>query len=373
MIKRRTLRKLQDLGRFLLLLPAFALYMAEPVQAKDEGVYSVRGVRVDATAETAAAAQKVALAEGQIIATGRLLKRVTPLERHGDLPALDSAYVANLVQSMEVASEKRSSTRYLAELVFNFRRGAVRRLLRNLGIPFSETMSKPVLILPIYERAGAPNLWDDPNPWRDAWRGIDSANRFVPLVVPEGGLHDMGAISVDQAVNADASRLAAIAGRYRIETVVIVHAVQRRNLSRGTLQLDVAIQRFSKTEDSTVIESFEGDPGETEADLLDQAASGVASLIEESWKRATRLGTSERGPLSVHLALESLADWISYKKRLEAIAAIDHVELRELTRKSAQVLLHHLGDESALRVALTQSDLSLAQEDGFWVLKSLKK
>ena len=373
MIKRRIRQIIQNPGRILLFLPVLALLVPALAQAKDEGVYSVRGVMVDATAETAAAAQKIALAEGQIIATGRLLKRVTPLERHGDLPALDSAYVANLVQSMEVASEKGSSTRYLAELVFNFRRGAVRSLLRNLGIPFSETMSKPVLILPIYERAGAANLWDDPNPWRDAWRGIDSTNRFVPLVVPEGGLHDMGAISVDQAVNADALRLAAIAARYKIETVVIVHAVQRRNLANGTLQLDVAIQRFSKSEDSTVIESFEGKPGETEADLLEQSAFGVASLIEESWKRATRLGTSERGPLSVHLELKGLANWISFKKRLEGIAAIDHVELRELTRKSAQVLLHHLGDESALLVALTQSDLSLTQEDGFWVLKSIKK
>jgi hypothetical protein len=339
---------------------------------KIKSVYSVRGVKVDANADTAAAAQKIALAEGQNIAAERLLKRITPLSRHADLPEADSAYVANLVQSMEVSSEKRSSTRYLADLVFNFRRGAVRRLLRNLGIPFSETMSKPVLVLPVYDRAGAANLWDDPNPWRDAWRGIDNSNRFVPLIVPEGGLHDMGAISVDQAVNADAGRLAAIAARYKVETVIIVHAVQRRNLASGTDQLNVAIQRFSSSEDSTVVETFEGKVGETLADLLGNAAYGVASLIEENWKRATRLGFSERGPLSVHLKLSDLADWVMLKRRLEAIAAVDQVELRELTRNSAQVFLHHLGDEHALMVALTQSDLSLKQEEGFWVLQATK-
>ena len=341
--------------------------------ALDKTVYSVRGIKVDANADTAAAAQKIALAEEQIIATERLLKRITPLDRHADLPELDNAYVTNLVQSMEVSSEKRSSTRYLAELVINFRRSAVRRLLRNLAIPFSETMSKPVLILPVLERAGAANLWDDPNPWRDAWRGLDNSDRFVPLIVPEGGLHDMGSISVDQAVNADEARLAAIAARYKVGTVIIVHAIQQRNLAGGTDQLNVSIQRFSKTEDSTLIESFEGKVGETIADLLTTSANGVATLIEESWKKATRLGFTGRAPLSVRLELTGLADWINLRKRLESIAAVDQIELRELNRKSAQVLLHHLGDESALRVALTQSDLTLKQEDGFWVLRAVHK
>ncbi|MBT3701376.1 MAG: DUF2066 domain-containing protein [Alphaproteobacteria bacterium] len=364
---------------FLLFLSVMGLFfvlqnVSAQAQAVDmvKSVYSVRGVKVDANADTAAAAQKIALADGQNIAAEKLLKRITPLNRHADLPEADSSYVSNLVQSMEVLSEKRSSTRYLAELVFNFRRGAVRRLLRNLAIPFSETMSKPVLILPIYDRAGAANLWDDPNPWRDAWQNMDNSNRFVPLIVPKGGLHDMGAISVDQAVNADAGRLAAIAARYEVETVIIVHAIQRRNLASGTDQLNVAIQRFSSTEDSTVIESFKGKAGETLADLMENAASGVASLIEENWKLATRLGFSERGPLSVHLKLSNLADWITLKRRLESIAAVDQVELRELTRNSAQVFLHHLGDESALMVALTQSDLSLKQEEGFWVLQATK-
>jgi hypothetical protein len=379
MTERRTLPRkttLKLLCKYCCVLLISAFLPIEPALAQSgsqiKTVYSVGGVKVDASADTAAAAQKIALAEGQNIAAERLLKRITPLNRHGDLPSADSSYVSNLVQSMEVSSEKRSSTRYLAELVFNFRRGAVRRLLRDLGIPFSETMSKPVLVLPIYERAGAANLWDDPNPWREAWRGVDNSNRFVPLIIPEGGLHDMGAISVDQAVNADASRLTAIAARYKAETVIIVHAVQRRNLAGGTDLLDVAIQRFSDTEDSTVIESFESTVGEPLANLLEKAALGVASLIEENWKLATRLGFSERGPLSVRLKLQTLADWITLKRRLEAIPAVDQVELRELTRQSAQVFLHHLGDESALRVALTQSDLSLKKEDGFWVLRASK-
>jgi hypothetical protein len=372
MLLRRTKQMFTGRPGFAFIVGLMCLALADVSVAETDSVYAVKGVKVDATADTAAAAQKIALAEGQLIATERLLRRITPLNRHNDLPGLDNAYVANLIQSMEVSSEKRSSTRYLADLVINFRRGAVRRLLRNLGIPFSETMSKPVLILPIYEKAGAANLWDDPNPWRDAWRGIDSDNRFVPLFVPEGGLHDMGAISVDQAVNADASRLAAIAARYKVETVVIVHAVQKRNLAKGTEQLDVAIQRFSASEDSTLIESFEGKVQETVAELLDKAAAGVASLIEENWKRATRLGFSNRGPLSVRLKLKDLGDWISLRRKLEAIPAVDHIELREMSRKSAQVLLHHLGDESALRVAFTQSDLSLGQEDGFWVLKNAK-
>ncbi len=342
-------------------------------QATAQTVYTVAGVEVDANAETAAAARNIALANGQREAVRRLLRRLTPRSRHEQLPVLDLAESTPLVASMEIQEEKRSTTRYLANLKFHFNKNSVRRLLRQSAIPFSETPSKPALVLPIYESAGARNLWDEPNPWRAAWRGVDVRDRFVPLVVPRGDLADVGTISVDQALQNDPDRIRAIALRYDVEDVVIVHGVMTQDLSAGVPRLSVTVRRMGPAADSTIVESFTGASRGAMAELLTFAAKEIAATIEEDWKHATRLEFGDQGRLSVSAPLSGLGDWITLRKRLNDAAAIEHVELRELTRRRAWIIVHHLGDPESLSVALSQRDLSLVQEEGFWIVRMSDK
>ena len=342
-----------------------------PAQA--QSVYTVDNVSVDATDQTAAAARDIALAAGQKDAAVRLLRRLTPKSHHTLLPELGAERIARLIASMEILSEKRSSTRYLADLSFNFKKENVRRLLQNLNIPFSETISKPVLVLPILEAAGATNLWDEPNPWRDAWRGIDPIDRFVPLIVAGGDLADVATISVEQAVANDLDRIAAIAKRYKVDDVILVHAVLVQDLAAGIPRLTVTVQRIGPTVDSTVIESFAGTSRHAVGELLAESALAIAEGIEEKWKRATRLEFSEKSRLSVQVPLADLHEWIIIRKRLIEVAAVQHIEIREMTRTSTQVVLHHLGDPHALSVALAQRNLSLTKEDDFWIVRRMNK
>ncbi len=353
---------------FLVLV--LGLVLVSPVRAKS--VYTVDDVTVDATDKTAAAARDVALVAGQRDAVVRLLMRLTPASHHALLPELGGERIARLIASMEIQSEKSSSIRYLADLTFNFKKDAVRRLLRNLNIPFSETRSKPVLVLPIYETAGATNLWDEPNPWRDAWRGIDPLDRFVPLIVASGDLTDVGLISVDQAVANDLERIAAIAKRYQVDDVVLVHAQLAQNLATGIPVLTVTVQRIGPAVDSTVISRFSGTSRHAVKTLMTESAKAIARNIEESWKRATRLEFTDKGRLSVRVPLSDLHQWIDVRARLMDAAAIRRIELRELTRTFAQIELYHFGDPEALSVALAQRNLLLAREDEFWVVRPIK-
>jgi len=345
-----------------------ALFVA-PVQA--QGVYTVDDVTVDATDKTAAAAREVALTIGQRDATVRLLTRLTPSSHHALLPELGAERIARLIASMEIQSEKRSTTRYLADLTFNFKKEAVRRLLRNLNIPFSETLSKPVLVLPIFETAGATNLWDEHNPWRDAWRGIDPLDRFVPLTVASGDLTDVGLISVDQAVANDLERIAAIAERYKVDDVVLVHAVLVQDLAAGIPVLTVTVQRIGPAVDSTVITRFSGTSRHAVDALMTDSARAIARTIEENWKRATRLEFTDEGRLSVRVPLSDLHQWIDVRARLKDAAAIKRVEVREMTRTFVQIELYYFGGPEALSVALAQRNLLLAREDEFWVVRAI--
>ena len=176
-------RPLSAFAAFSLMFLPFMEGQTARAQARD--VFEIKGVAVDVTADNAAVAREQALAEGERIAYGRLLGRLVPIAEQHRLPDLGPGEVVRLVKDLSVAEEKTSAVRYLGKLDIRFKGEEVRRLLIDHGIPFAETPSKPVLVLPVYQAAGALLLFDDPNPWRDAWGKGVAGDGLVPLPLPK--------------------------------------------------------------------------------------------------------------------------------------------------------------------------------------------
>ncbi len=153
--------------------PAFSLRSA----GANSHVFTVTGVAVDVTADTAAAAREAAHAEGHVKALDKLLARLLPGDELSLVRPLKPAEILAYVQDFSVANERTSDVRYLAELTFRFRPEAVRELLRANGLKHAETMSKPVVVLAIFGVEGAAVLWGEGNPWLAAWAARPPAER----------------------------------------------------------------------------------------------------------------------------------------------------------------------------------------------------
>lgn len=350
-------------GRWALVAAAWgALVLGAAVPAgAAEDVFTVRAVAVDVTADTAAAARTRALAEGQSAALRRLLSRLTLAADWSRLPAVGEGDVAALVQALEVDREKVLPTRYVAALNVRFRADAVRALLRDHGIAFSETVSKPVVVLPLYAAEGSVILWEEPNPWRAAWlAGPEGADRLVPLVVPIGDLTDIVAVRADTALAGDAEPLLALARRYEAGDVLIAQA------SPGTAGLDLTLRRVM-ARGGVVIDSVSlaGAP----AELFAAAVAAVSDRLEEEWKQATVARGDAAGRLSARVALSSLDDWLTIRERLRRTPAVSAVELGALRTNDAQVILHFFGAPQQIVLAVEQQELSLEIVDGFWLLR----
>src|SRR5690348_8790050 len=167
------MRRLHRAARHLVLVLVLAAASAAPAaraqNASPTDIFTVANVPVDATAKSAAAAREAARIDGQRRAFRTLLERLTLAADRNRLPRLSDARITDMIRDFEVANERRSTVRYLADYTFRFRPDQVRQVLRNAGIPFAETISKPVTVLPILTQGSSSVLWDDPNPWRDAW------------------------------------------------------------------------------------------------------------------------------------------------------------------------------------------------------------
>ncbi|MGH7014630.1 MAG: DUF2066 domain-containing protein [Stellaceae bacterium] len=333
-------------------------------------VYTVANVPVDATAASADAAREKARIDGENQAYRILLARLTRTSDASRLPPANDATLNDLVQGFEVANERHSTVRYLANYTFHFRANAVRQLLRAAGVPFAETPSKPLVVLAVFDSGGTVALWEDPNPWRTAWNERNAPAGLVPLVMPFGGAEDIAAIDAKTALSGDATALAAISQRYDGDDVLAAQATVGNG---GAPHETVAVSatRFSPASDAapqTWSQSYTLAAGEDEAALLARAVAGTVAQIEDAWKAANILDLSQVATLTASVPIAALQDWVTVSRRLGAIPAVQKTDLVAIDRQHAQIAIHYVGDLTQLRLALAQKDLDLSGDAPDFVL-----
>tara|TARA_R110000868_G_scaffold1844_20_gene14732 strand:+ start:16213 stop:17538 length:1326 start_codon:yes stop_codon:yes gene_type:complete len=342
--------------------------------AQVENVYTVAGVAVDRTAETASIAREQAIAAGHRQAFDRLLARIVPAVQRARLPAVVQRDIVPLVLSFEIEEEKRSSVRYLGKLTFRFRRMDVRGFLQANGVGFAETRSKPVLLLPVFEFAGAKLLWDDPNPWFAAWNDIPPSDGLVPVRLPVGDLADVRDISAEQAAAGVEEQFSLIAERYGASAVLVAQASQGVDAATGDRVLNVSTRYFGGTSaNRTSVRSFVYGEADTDEAVIARAAQEIAVQIEEDWKQENLIRFDNLNSLVADIALSELRQWVEMRERLRKIAFIQHWQLVAVSRRKASVRLTYYGDPEQLRIALVQRDLVLEQGAVNWSLRELRE
>ncbi len=329
------------------------------------GPFTVGDVSVDASGSSAQQAQARALATGQSIALSRLYKKLTLESDHAQLPAVEAGDVERLVRSYEVARERHSSQRYIADLTVHFDPDGVRRALRSAHIPFAETESPSRLVLPLLESDGALRLWEDPNPWRDAWHGIGWRHHLVNLVLPYGELEDLTTVSAEQARNGDANALSAIAGRYNARETLV--ALARLESGGG---VGVTATRHVGDE-STIVFSRHIAAVPNTAATLRQAALTMAETLESDWKLANLVDFSSLSTLNVSTRLTGLENWLSIRRRFDSMSQLAGTQIVSLSRSEAQLTLRYYGALGSLSDALDSRGLSLIDDgSGGWRIET---
>jgi hypothetical protein len=330
--------------------------LAEPVLAAPEDAYAVSGIAVDATAASAAAARDKAIADGQREAFKQLIQRLVAKDAVKRVPTMPDPALTAMVDDFAVEEEHSSSVRYIARLNFRFRRDAVRQFLLNAGVPFAEERSKPIVVLPVWSGAQPPVLWEDPNPWREAFAQKERGEGLVPFIVPLGDVEDLTAISAERALNADPAALAAIAERYQGEEVLIAQATPEGE------QISVVTRRFRG---GTLVST-----DQVRASDLNAAVDAVTAPIEAAWKEQNLIGGGGVQTLTLTIPVNDLKDWTEIRGRLRSVSSLRTMSVLSLSRSAASVEITYAGDQRQLQLALAQRDLTLSQDQtGGWVLQ----
>ncbi|MBX3494384.1 MAG: DUF2066 domain-containing protein [Parvibaculum sp.] len=326
--------------------------IAAPAFAND--IFTVRGIAVDRTADTATAARAAAQAEGQRLALAEVMKKLTLPEDWGALPEVDEATAQGAVRGFQVANERTSATRYIAEMIVSFQPEAVRRMLRGANIPFGETQARPAVLLPILRRDDRRILWDDDNPWRGAWASLDLVNAMTPLVLPLGDIAEINSVTPDVALSSDENAQAALnemAANYGAADVVVAEAV----LSGG--RLDVTLATRGAAASAPIRQSFSG---ADEAEMMRNAARTMLDAMALQWKRQIIVRDTSLHTLTASASFASLEEWERIRNSLTTAPLVQGLEVLGISSNGAELRISYKGSADMLSLSLLQRNVQLA-------------
>jgi hypothetical protein len=365
---------------FALLMLVFAI--PPPTAGAQDDPYTAT-VTVDATSDSAAKARDIARVDGARRALNAVVEKLAGGPGKSKPLKLSDNQVTDLVASFEVANEKMSAVRYTADYTYRFKPGDVAKVMQGAGIAMGGDAGstagagaaplaggKSVVVLPVYQTGDAALLWDDPNPWREAWAHRPAGGAGASLLVPLGDVSDLAAIDANRARSGDSGALAAIAKKEGTDDVLVMIATLRAGDKPG---LDVAVRRYRAGKFVDVhFDSIDAQPNEADVDLCLRAADVIAADLDNGWKNAKGSpGGDQQGSVTVVAAITGLDDWIKLRDRLAAISAVRKLEVKALSRQEATIEIQYIGGMDQLKASLGAAKLDLQGGDPIWRLSRL--
>ena len=335
------------------ILAAFALVLvaARPAGAQDT-LYTVNGVHVDSTAASSGEASNEAIAQGRAKAFQILFRRLTRQADWSRQPPLDSAALLRLSRGTTITNERRSTTRYTADVTYMFNPTAVQRALRAAQIAFSQVQAKPILVIPM-----SPGV--SHGPWSQALISPAFRDSQVPFTVlaPEDDA-SLAAMNFDAATWNDVSQVAI---KNHVSEVALVQAVYAGGkMTVNVRRLGVSEQPVKTSVDVPVLQ--------TVGTTYPVAAQAAVRTIEDMWKTRSSIDFTQRGRLTADVRIASLAQWGEIQSSLAAVGNVTSMNVTAMDIGYARVNLTYQGGLDQLREAFAGAGLTLSNHGGQWTL-----
>jgi hypothetical protein len=376
----RRVKRRAGVAGLRLLLPFFVVVNpAGSMGLAADSLYDVAKLSVDTTAENAVAARTEGMAEAEMRAVKIVLQRLLPSSAQDQIPEFSKEDIEGMVNGVSIRKEENSATRYIATLDISVNERAIKQLLQDQAIPYSEERAPSISILPIV-LAGDNVKSESSEGWRQAWEHLDLSHSMTPATIlrPRS---DLSLETVKALLGGDAQALAALQADYGYGPLVV---------AVGEAAKGKFVTRLAGADAVGAINFGRSDPIAGNAnDAAREAAATAFAIIENRWKvsqsgeaPATEVKYEDGHsgetkptaeiPRNVVALVEfsGLKDWQDIRGRLMNVAGLQALEVNSLSARSASITFDYAGSLGHLQAELGEKGFEFGDRDGTFVLRS---
>ncbi len=344
-------------------LAALAAVCLVPAAAADGNIFTIAGIAVDESAADTRVARSDAVGDGVVKAWRELARRLVV----GDAAAVarpGTAVLESLVRGLEIDDEKISPGRYRALLTVRFHAPGVFDLLAEAGVPFLETPSPVLLVVPVWQSGDGILLWEDTNMWLAAWRQVSGSGRVVETVVPRGDLRDIVLLDAPGALSGDWNDVTDLASRYRADGVLVAHATENSGHFRQRLV-------WLAAGGSTPVLMAAGTPYAWPSGAFREAALETLTSLDEHWTAKTLAPGGPRNTALADVPVASLGAWVDIRRRMESSPVFHEITPLSISTTRIRLRLGFTGTRGDLFFRLRREGLDVDDRAGILTITRL--
>jgi hypothetical protein len=347
-------------------LLALAIAMLIPAAAPAADLtYSVSGIHVDATGPSASIAEATAIDQGRPQAWNILYRRLAKQADWGKQPKLDLAGLKRIARGYTVTHEKRSTTRFVADVTYIFSPEAVARVMTGVSTSYRLPGSmRRILLIPM-----APNF-DPKSPWVSAFSSPRFGASAVPFAVPTGSAPDvlaLGDLKFDTATWADVQLVAA-----RIHASEVVLALAIPLVQGGTAidkpmtgKIQVWLRRIGVAE-TPMKTSVDVPLIKNPAQTYPLAADAAVHAVEVMFQQKPPIDFGAKGTLAADVTIDSLGQWAQIQSAMSLSPSVLGVQVSAIDIGRARVVVNYQGPVDTLPDVLAPLGVQLTRNGDNW-------
>ena len=296
--------------------------------------------------------RKKALDLAYEIALTRYLNWITLEKKEEIIEIIDSIIIKDFVSGYSIDSEKFKTNKYSALISVNFDKKKVISLLDSNSIEYIFKTGPKTLIIPLMNFDNRLILWDDPNPWFEAWlrRPLDSnLNKFL---LPAGEVDDLITLNASDAKNLKYYKLKNISVKYNAENILVIIVNVDKKKNYYTLDLKV----YDGLEQEEV--PLEGvnflSTNNLNKDLFN-LANDFADYYDDIWVKKNIDKMNMKSSWLVEVRYTKFSEWIKIKKMLLNSDKVTNLVVARLSNKRAFVDINVISAELFLKDLISKN------------------
>lgn len=318
------------------LLPAFA------ANADLESLYTIRDIEVSETAGNVIEAQRQALAVARLIASHRMIERITSPEERERVGGIfvDDALAQAMAAAVDVQKETRGGGRYVATLSVVMKPPVVRNHLRSLGVNYVDTQAPAGLLVPLADGALV-------GPWQLAWgeRNDGALAPYITAISPYG--RDLvwsdiqGEVGTSGAFRGLIAELGGSAGAYSVRLSSLT--------ASGRTEIGTTGRQPS----------------------LEGAVMAASALLDRVWMGQAAIDRNGARTISeATVRYTSLPEWNTLRSALPQSPLVSDFQIKAVSSDGAVIQFAYAGDAERLISDLRQRGVAFEATEQGWVMTS---
>lgn len=333
-------------------------------------IFAVNNIHLDEKGETGTIARKKAIEKASKDAFALIIRRmlVPGQDQSQTLTALNAS---EFVDFIYITDENALAQRYIATIDICFNGPRMRAAFSQRGLIWSELLSPPVLLLPIWETPSGLRIWAHDVLWLDSWRQseaeTDSLLRFTIL---EPKLAIERQLSPEKLFAKDADYLKQAARSAGAQQLVWLYAGIDYSQASSILKMEAEFYDSDGGFLAPIIERQIIIDQQTELSLVfERFRKDTITAMAASWKNANLYVVDQQEALYIEVLPDSFKNWYEIQgifKRLPIVTSLSVVHL-QAGRGGVELTLS--GSIDALKLAIRAEGYHIEVGKSGYILK----